>query len=81
MTIIKYIIQNKKKCKGKELTYGLLAGRISIELTNNNKMSVTYQPKAGRRKKRHGFIERNSTKNGKAVLKRRRQAGRKKLSI
>lgn len=43
-------------------------------------MSVTYQPKSTRRKRRHGFLKRNSTKTGQAVLKRRRQKGRKKLT-
>jgi large subunit ribosomal protein L34 len=44
-------------------------------------MSATYKPKSGKRKKRHGFRKRNSTKNGKAVLKRRKQKGRKKVAL
>ncbi len=44
-------------------------------------MSQTYQPKKRRRSRRHGFLKRSRTKAGANVLKKRRQKGRKKLSV
>lgn len=44
-------------------------------------MSQTYQPKKRKRARSHGFLVRSRTKTGSQVLKRRRQKGRKKLSV
>ncbi|MCE2465997.1 MAG: 50S ribosomal protein L34 [Dehalococcoidia bacterium] len=41
----------------------------------------TYQPKKRRRQRVHGFMARNSTRGGRAVLKRRRFKGRHLLAV
>ena len=43
-------------------------------------MLQTFQPKVKQRKSVHGFRQRMSSANGRNVIRRRRQKGRKKLT-
>ncbi|MFA6066063.1 MAG: 50S ribosomal protein L34 [Candidatus Babeliaceae bacterium] len=44
-------------------------------------MSVTFKLKRKKRNRKHGFLARMATKDGRAIINRRRAKGRKKLTV
>jgi large subunit ribosomal protein L34 len=43
-------------------------------------MKRQYQPSKIRRKRQHGFLARNRSRSGRAILSNRRRVGRKRLT-
>jgi len=44
-------------------------------------MSVTFQLKRKKRNKKHGFLKRMATKDGRKIINRRRASGRRRLAV
>ncbi|MCX6813013.1 MAG: 50S ribosomal protein L34 [Candidatus Azambacteria bacterium] len=44
-------------------------------------MGKTFNPKKGKRRKKHGFLKRMGNSGGRRIIKRRRQKSRQRLAV